>query len=79
MSTSPGVDLVASAHRHDPATSTGSVLLDDGRLLSYDADAFAAGGLRLLRPGQRVRVRLDGDLETLGTRVLAVTLATFEL
>ncbi|MFN8169995.1 MAG: hypothetical protein U0S36_14605 [Candidatus Nanopelagicales bacterium] len=72
-------DLLATAHRHDPQTGAGAVLLDDGRLLPYGAEAFAAGGLRLLRPGQRVRVRLDGDLEAPGTRVVAVTLATFEL
>ena len=46
--------LQATVQQHDPATGTGQVLLDDGSLLAYDADAFAAGGARLLRVGQRV-------------------------
>ena len=61
--------------RWDETTRTGSVLLDDGVELPYDAAAFEAGGLRLARPGQRVRVALD---ET-GRRVVALTLATFDL
>jgi hypothetical protein len=71
--------LAATAHEHDPVTRTGSVLLDDGRLLRYDRAAFDAGGLRLLRAGQRVRLRLDGPLDDPTTRVRVVTLATFPL
>lgn len=67
-------ELSATSHRHDRATGAGAVLLDDGRLLGYDAEAFEAGGLLLLRPGQRVRVRLDGDLGVPGTRVVQVSL-----
>ena len=48
------------------------MLLDDGIELPYDAAAFDAGGLRLTRVGQRVRISVDGS----GTRVLALTLAT---
>jgi 2-phospho-L-lactate/phosphoenolpyruvate guanylyltransferase len=33
----------------------GSLLLDDGTMLTFPAAAFAASGLRLLRLGQRVR------------------------
>ena len=40
----------------DPATRSGSVLLDDGVELPFDGSAFDAGGLRLLRVGQRVRI-----------------------
>jgi hypothetical protein len=72
-------ELVASSHQHDARTGSGQLLLDDGRLLPYDGAAFAAGGLRLLRPGQRVRVRLDRDLEDPGVTVVALTLATLEL
>ena len=72
-------DLAATAHEHDVTSRAGSVLLDDGRVLRYDAAAFDAGGLRLLRAGQRVRVRLDGPLTEPGTRAVAVTLATVEL
>lgn len=32
------------------------MLLDDGSPLGFDAEAFAAGGLLRLRPGQRVAI-----------------------
>lgn len=54
----------------DDATGAGSVLLDDGREVAFDGEAFAAGGLRLLRFGQRVRLETDGD------RVVLVTIHT---
>ena len=43
---------------------SGSLLLDDGSTLAFGAAAFAASGLRLLRPGQRVRVERspEGDV-----------------
>jgi cold shock CspA family protein len=54
-------------------TRCGTVLLDNGAGLPFDADAFARSGLRLLRLGQRVNIRVvDG-------RVAAITLATFPL
>ena len=56
--------------RFDAQTGAGEVLLDDGSRLEFDATAFAASGLRLLRPGQRVRLDRDGD------RVTRVTLPT---
>ena len=40
---------------------SGSVVLDDGSPLPFDAAAFAASGLRLLRPGQRLALRVAGD------------------
>jgi 2-phospho-L-lactate guanylyltransferase len=43
----------------DPRSRSGDVLLDDGKVLSFPATAFDASGLRLLRLGQRVRLRLD--------------------
>ena len=54
----------------DPATGAGTVLTDRLDRLEFDAGAFAAGGLRLLRPGQRVR------LETTDDRIVRITLAT---
>lgn len=57
----------------DAETRSGSVLLDDGTELAFDAEAFAAGGLRLLRFGQRVNLALAGG------RVSVVTLSTFPL
>ena len=53
----------------DPATRAGSVVLDAGLLVAYDATAFDAGGLRLVRPGQRVRLRLVGGRPVLLTLV----------
>ncbi|QFG25369.1 cold-shock protein [Actinomadura sp. WMMB 499] len=57
----------------DDETRSGSVLLDDGTELPFDAAAFDAGGLRLLRFGQRVNLALHED------RVAVVTLSTFPL
>lgn len=58
----------------DPETRGGTVLLDDGTELPYDASAFEAGGLRLARIGQRVALRADPD-----GRITALTLATLPL
>jgi cold shock CspA family protein len=63
----------ATVHRYDPETASGSVLLDDGVDVPFDAAALQGSGLRLLRVGQRVRIRVAGD------RVSALTLATFPL
>ena len=54
----------------DRETGGGSVLTDDGRRIAFDGAAFAAGGLRLLRPGQRVRMELAGD------RIVRITIVT---
>ncbi|MDT7572278.1 MAG: hypothetical protein QOE05_2452 [Actinomycetota bacterium] len=51
----------------DAATRGGTLLLDDGRELDFPGEAVQ---VRALRSGQRVRLRLDGEL------VSAVTLAT---
>jgi 2-phospho-L-lactate guanylyltransferase len=71
------LELTATARDHDAVTRAGSVLLDDGTALSYDSSAFDAGGLRLLRSGQRVRLRLDVPLPQ--GHITAITLATFDL
>lgn len=55
--------MQATVFRFDPATGTGAVLLDDGRELPFDASALRGSGLRLLRPGQRVRLVTSGDPE----------------
>lgn len=68
--------MQATAYTYDPAHRSGSVLLDDGTPLPFDAVAFDAGGLRLLRPGQRVRIELADDADG-GRRVVLVTLHTF--
>ncbi len=56
----------------DAASGAGTALTDDGRRVEFDAGAFAAGGLRLLRLGQRVRLEYAGD------RVARVTIHTLE-
>lgn len=65
----------ATVRSFAPELRSGTVLLDDGSALPYDARAFDAGGLRLLRPGQRVRIRVTG--EGADRQVDYITLATF--
>ncbi|QYX77311.1 hypothetical protein [Streptomyces akebiae] len=67
--------MQATAYTYDPATRTGQVLLDDGTPLPFDTPAFDAGALRLLRPGQRVRIETEGEGESL--RITLITLQTF--
>jgi hypothetical protein len=67
--------MQATAFTFDPRTRTGSVLLDDGTPLEFDAAAFDAGRLRLLRAGQRVRIRTEGTGSA--RRVVLVTLQTY--
>ncbi|GAA0429114.1 hypothetical protein [Streptomyces luteireticuli] len=70
--------MQATAYTYDPETRSGSVLLDDGTPVPFDAAAFDAGGLRLLRPGQRVRIECEGAQDAPeGLRVSLVTLQTF--
>ncbi|MBZ6135159.1 MULTISPECIES: hypothetical protein [Streptomyces] len=73
--------MQATAYTYDPESRSGQVLLDDGTPVPFDAAAFDAGGLRLLRPGQRVRIETDadaGDTDTgTGRRITLVTLQTF--
>ncbi len=61
----------ATVAEFDPVTRSGAVLTDDGRRWEFDARAFDASGLRLLRPGQRVHVDTDGT-----GRPVRVTLPT---
>ena len=45
----------------DPDSRSGTLLLDDGSELGFDAEAFGRSGLRLLRLGQRVTVEPGED------------------
>jgi 2-phospho-L-lactate guanylyltransferase len=56
----------------DPVTRTGRLLLVDRTFVAFGADAFDASGLRLLRSGQRVAIRLREDMtvEALGPPTL---------
>jgi cold shock CspA family protein len=67
--------MQATAYTYDADTRTGQVLLDDGTPIPFESAAFDAGGLRLLRPGQRVRIETEG--EGSGLRITLVTLQTF--
>jgi len=51
----------ATVHRYDEDSRSGTVLLDDGLELGFDSDAVAAGQMRFLRFGQRVRIRTTGS------------------
>ncbi|MDF4253207.1 MULTISPECIES: hypothetical protein [Streptomyces] len=66
--------MQATAYTYDPASRSGSVLLDDGTPLPFEAPAFDAGGLLLLRPGQRVRIETEGEGDA--RRITVVTLQT---
>jgi 3D (Asp-Asp-Asp) domain-containing protein len=66
--------MQATSYTYDSETRSGSVLLDDGTPLDFDAAAFDAGDLRMLRPGQRVRIETEGEGEA--RRVTLVTLQT---
>jgi 2-phospho-L-lactate guanylyltransferase len=56
----------------DEGTRCGDVLLDDGAVVTFDATAFDPSGLRLLRIGQRVRLRINAS-----GAVEFITLSTF--
>jgi hypothetical protein len=45
----------------DADTHDGRVLLDDGVELGFTGDALTGSRLRLLRPGQRVRLETSGS------------------
>lgn len=64
----------ATSYTYDPGTRGGSVLLDDGTPVEFDRTAFDAGGLRMLRVGQRVRIETEGEGASL--RITLVTLQT---
>ncbi|MFB7504384.1 hypothetical protein [Streptomyces broussonetiae] len=66
--------MQATAYSYDPETRSGQVLLDDGTPVPYDTAAFDAGGLLLLRPGQRVRIETEGEGDA--RRITLVTLQT---
>lgn len=68
--------MQASIFDWDEQTRSGSVLLDDGTLLPYDAAAFDAGSMRLARVGQRVRISVEG--EGADRKVTYLTLATLQ-
>lgn len=63
--------MQATVRSFDAVSRSGTVLLDDGTELPYDADAFDAGHIRLLRVGQRVRIEIDGVAQPVGSSTAA--------
>lgn len=47
----------------DPATRSGTLLLDDGTPLAFGAEAFDRSGLRQLRLGQRLSIETGPGAE----------------
>jgi cold shock CspA family protein len=66
--------MQATVRTFDESSGAGTLLLDDGRELSFSPAALNGSALRRLRSGQRVRVRLDSE-----GSVVALTLATLPL
>lgn len=56
--------MQATVSSFNPGTACGTVLLDDGVQLPFAAEALAGSGLRLLRPGQRVRLEVNQEQGT---------------
>jgi len=54
--------MQATVSAFDATTASGTVLLDDGVELPFTTQALAHSGLRLLRPGQRVRLDVTGGV-----------------
>jgi hypothetical protein len=65
--------MQATVRSFDASSRGGDVLLDDGTVRSFDAAAFDPAGLRLLRIGQRVRLRVDAN-----GAITFITIATFD-
>lgn len=53
--------MQATVSAFDADTGSGRVLLDDGVEVPFRGEALTGTGLRLLRPGQRVRLSLTGE------------------
>lgn len=64
--------MQATVSSFDPATRSGSVLLDDGVEVGFDAAALEGSGVRLLRWGQRVRLQTSGDGSALRVEALQI-------
>lgn len=53
--------MQATIHTFDDETGSGTVLTDNGRLLTVDHETFAKSHLRHLRLGQRVSIEVGGE------------------
>jgi len=68
--------MQATVASFDPDSFSGTVLLDDGVEVPFPAQALAGTGLRLLRPGQRVRLQTTGDGSSLRVETLQILTLT---
>jgi cold shock CspA family protein len=75
--------MQATVSSFDADTGAGTLLLDDGVELAFGPDAIAGTGLRLLRPGQRVRIETaarespgDGTVGATGAEVTRLQILT---
>lgn len=66
--------MQATVLEFDATTRSGRVVRDDGTTMVFDSAAFDAGGLRLVRPGQRVLL-----VVTPAGAITALTVATLDL
>ncbi len=66
--------LQATVRSYDALNRSGTAFLDDGTIVPFGRIAFDAGGLRLLRAGQRVTMSADS-----AGQVTAITLVTLPL
>ena len=64
--------MQGSVHRYDAGDASGSLLLDDGRVLDFPRAALDGSGLRGLRVGQRVSFTCDPADDSTVTRVWIV-------
>ncbi|MEY2475987.1 MAG: hypothetical protein QOG87_1302 [Actinomycetota bacterium] len=68
--------MQATVSAFDPDARSGRVLLDDGVELAFAAEALDGSRLRLLRPGQRVRLTTEGEpgqLRIVGVQILTLS------
>ena len=65
-------EVQATVADFDPVTRSGRILLADRTFASFGTRVFDGSGLRLLRSGQRVAVRIrdDGTVEAIGLPTL---------
>ncbi|WP_020574796.1 cold-shock protein [Actinopolymorpha alba] len=64
--------MQATVRTFDPASRSGTILLDDGVELPFDANALSGTGLRHLRIGQRVRLEVEGEGARMRVRSLTI-------
>ena len=67
--------MQATVSAFDPDRRDGRVLLDSGVELPFPAEALTGTRLRLLRPGQRVRLETTGEgaaMRVVGLQILTL-------